>query len=162
MKHFKGLMFLGAIAMLCILRVQAQSITISGEGLQPFTIDAATFHDMKQSVVMAKAHDGSVHRYTGVSMADLLAKAGVLLGDTAKKQNVMSYVVVTAADNYKAMYTMAEVDTLFANRVIIVADKSDKKPLTPEDGPFQIIVPGEKKHGRWVRQVNSIQLFVVK
>jgi hypothetical protein len=141
---------------------KAQNITISGDSLETQTISMGTFQDMHQSVVMAKAHDEKVHRYTGVSLADLLKKTGVLLGDSAKRNTVKSYIVVTAADNYRAIYSLAEIDPLFANRLIILANKMDKRPLPATEGPLQIIVPGEKKHARWVRQVNSIQLVVVK
>jgi hypothetical protein len=144
------------------LKAQVQSIAISGEGITPLTITKGMFADMKQVVVMAKAHDEKVHRYSGVTIADLLTKAGVMLGDSAKKHTVTSYIIVTAADNYKAIYTMAEIDPLFANRSIILADREDKKALPVQDGPFQIIVPGEKKHGRWIRQVTGIQVFQVK
>jgi hypothetical protein len=150
------------ITLIFTLNTQAQSITISGEGITPLTITKGMFADMRQVVLMAKAHDEKVHRYSGVTIADLLTKAGVLLGDSAKKHTVTSYIIVTAADNYKAIYTMAEIDPLFANRSIILADREDKKALPVHDGPFQIIVPGEKKHGRWIRQVTGIQVFQVK
>ncbi|MBS7566225.1 molybdopterin-dependent oxidoreductase [Mucilaginibacter sp. Bleaf8] len=150
--------FIGGI----VATAQAQSITISGDSLETKAISMGEFQDMHQSVVMAKAHDEKVHRYTGVSLADLLKKAGVMLGDSAKRATVKSYVIVTAADNYRAIYALSEIDPLFANRLIILANRADKKPLPSQDGPFQIIVPGEKKHARWVRQVNSIQLVVVK
>jgi hypothetical protein len=150
------------ITLTLALKTQAQSITISGEGITPLTVTKGMFADMKQAVVMAKAHDEKVHRYSGVTIADLLTKAGVTLGDSAKKHTVTSYIIVKAADNYKAIYTLAEIDPLFANRVIILADKEDKKALPVPDGPFQIIVPGEKKHGRWIRQVTGIEVVQVK
>jgi transposase-like protein len=158
---FMGLSVL-MITLMFALKTQAQNVTISGEGLSPLTITKGMFADMKQVVIMAKAHDEKVHRYSGVTIADLLTKAGVTLGDSAKKHTVTSYIIVTAADNYKAIYTLAEIDPLFANRSIILADKADKKVLPVQDGPFQIIVPGEKKHGRWIRQVTGIEVVQVK
>lgn len=156
-----GLMVL-IISLASLLKTQAQNITIKGEGITPLTISKGMFADMKQAVVMAKAHDEKVHRYSGVTIASLLTKAGVMLGDSAKKHTVTSYIIVTAADNYKAIYTLAEIDPLFANRIIILADREDKKALPLQDGPFQIIVPGEKKHGRWIRQVTGIEVVQVK
>lgn len=143
------------------LKLNAQTITISGAGIQPLVVSKSMFQDMKQVVIMAKAHDEKVHRYSGVTIADLLTKAGIILGDTAKRKTIVSCLVVTAADNYKAIYALSEVDPLFANRTIIVADRMDKKPLPEDDGPFQIIVPGEKKQARWVRQVTAIEVVVL-
>ncbi|MFD1258615.1 molybdopterin-dependent oxidoreductase [Mucilaginibacter terrae] len=142
--------------------VYAQGVTITGDDIIPITLTKAMFANMKQVVVMAKAHDEKVHRYSGVPLTDILAKAGVMMGDSAKKKTIMTYIVVTAADNYKAIYTLPEIDLLFANRTIILADRTDKKPLPSESGPFQIIVPGEKKHARWMRQVTSIHVVRVK
>jgi hypothetical protein len=140
----------------------AQNVLISGEGLNTTTITRATFADMRQVVVMAKAQDEKVHRYSGVSLANILNKAGLAPDDSTHRKMVNTYVVITAADGSKAMYTLAEIDPLFANRSIILADREDKKPLSAEDGPFQIIVPGEKLHARWLRQVSGIQVVQIK
>jgi hypothetical protein len=154
--------WIALILMAFTLSARAQSVTISGEGITPINITKAMFADMKQVVVMAKAHDEKVHRYSGVTIADLLIKAGVMLGDSAKSKTINSYIIVTAADNYKAIYTIPEIDPLFATRSIILSNRADKRPLATEDGPFQIVVPGEKKHVRWVRQVTGIQVVIVK
>ena len=50
---------------------------------------------------------------------------------------------------------LAELDSGFTDRVVILADRRDGKPLAENAAPFQI-VPGEKKHGRWIRQVVSL------
>lgn len=144
------------------LNAHAQSVTISGEGITTSTIAKDVFANMKQVVVMAKGHDEKVHRYSGVTLADILTKAGVSLGEDAKRKTVSSYIVITAADNYKAIYALSEIDPLFASRSIILVDKEDKKILPASNGPFQVIVPGEKKYGRWIRQVTAIQVFQVK
>jgi len=60
------------------------------------------------------------------------------------------------------MFTLAEIDPLFASTSIIIATSVDGKSLPENNGPFQIIAPGDKKHGRWIRQVQSIELHVLK
>lgn len=143
--------------------IQAQNVTISGDGIAiPLTITKGMFAEQKQVVVMAKAHDEKVHRYSGVTIANLLAKAGLTLGDTAKRSTIKTYVIITAADNYQAIFALAELDPVFANRTIILADRADRKPLMAEYAPFQVIVPGEKKHARWIRQVTGIQVVNMK
>lgn len=141
---------------------RAQNITISGDDISTVTFTKAMFAQLKPVVIMAKAHDEKVHRYTGVALADVLKKAGVELGDSVKKTTITSYIVVTAADNYKAIYTLPEIDPAFANRTVILANRVDKQPLPEDYAPYQIIVPGEKKHARWVHQVTGIQLVKVK
>ena len=68
------------------------------------------------------------------------------------------FVVVEAADGYRAVFALAELDPEFTDRVILLADRRDDKPLPGQAGPFQIIVPGEKKHARWVRQVIRLKV----
>ncbi|MDT3403135.1 hypothetical protein [Mucilaginibacter terrae] len=141
---------------------KAQNITISGKGINSFNFTKAMFANLKPVVLMAKGHDEKVHRYTGVALADVLKNSGVILGDSAKKKTIVSYIIVTAADNYKAIYTLPEIDPLFANRTIILANKVDKQLLPEGYAPYQIIVPGERKHARWLRQVVSIELVTVQ
>jgi hypothetical protein len=39
-----------------------------------------------------------------------------------------------------------------------VVTKRDGKPLSDKDGPFQLVVPGEKRGARWVRQVTALKI----
>ncbi|WP_295769536.1 molybdopterin-dependent oxidoreductase [uncultured Mucilaginibacter sp.] len=155
------LSLLAILTILCV-NVSAQNITISGQDITTVTLGKAEIMALKPVIVMAKGHDQKVHRYAGAALADVLKRAGVTLGDSSKRKTILSYIVVTAADNYKAIYALSEIDPLFANRTIILAYKVDKKALPENDAPFQIIVAGEKIHSRWVRQVSAIELVTAK
>jgi hypothetical protein len=39
--------------------------------------------------------------------------------------------------------------------VILLADRRDGQPLAAAEGPLRLVVPDEKRHARWVRQVRS-------
>jgi hypothetical protein len=69
-----------------------------------------------------------------------------------------SSVLVEAADKYQVVFALPELDSLFTDRVILLADTCDGKPLPEKNGPLQIIVPDEKRHARWVRQVKSLTI----
>jgi hypothetical protein len=81
--------------------------------------------------------------------------AGVKLGEQLRGQEMTAYALVKAADNYQAIFA-AELDPGFTDRVIFLAGQRDGKPLSAKEGPLRIIVPGEKRHARWVRQVTSL------
>jgi len=51
---------------------------------------------------------------------------------------------------------LPEIDPAFTDRVIILADRRDGGPLTDKEGPWQVVVPGEKRQARWVRQVVAL------
>jgi hypothetical protein len=44
------------------------------------------------------------------------------------------------------------------DHVILLADTKDGQPLPPREGPFRIVVPGEKRPARWVRQVTALEV----
>jgi len=70
-------------------------------------------------------------------------------------------LLVTAADGYKALFALPELDDDFASRSIILANKRDGQPLDAKEGPFRIIVPLDQRPARWVRNVISFQIVRV-
>jgi hypothetical protein len=44
------------------------------------------------------------------------------------------------------------------DKAVYVVTKRDGKPLSDKDGPFQLVVPGEKRAARWVRQVTALSI----
>jgi hypothetical protein len=103
--------------------------------------------------VRAKGHNGVESQFEGVPLSEILARAGVPAGKELRGKAVALYLVVEAADSYRAVFALPELDPAFAERVILLADRRDGKPLSDHEGPLQVIVPGEKRHARWVRQV---------
>ncbi len=71
-------------------------------------------------------------------------------------------LTVEAADGYKVVFALAEIDSAFAVRDIILADKRDGKPLDTMEGPLRIIAPGDKRGALWVRQGNTLRLIAIK
>jgi hypothetical protein len=65
-------------------------------------------------------------------------------------------VVIEAADGHRAVFSLAELCPDFVDRVTLLVDTKDKQPLPPGEGPFRIIVPGDKLRGRWVCQVKAV------
>jgi DMSO/TMAO reductase YedYZ molybdopterin-dependent catalytic subunit len=98
--------------------------------------------------------------YNGVSLCNVLRAAGVKLGEAAmpSREAVTSYVVVDAADGYRAVFALAELDPAQTDRVILLADRKDGQPLTAAEGPLRVVVPGEKLPARWVRQVKAVSI----
>jgi hypothetical protein len=105
--------------------------------------------------VTAQDHDAVAH-FEGVSLAALLTSAGIQLGDK------LQALLVEAADGYKVVFALAELDPAFATREIILADKRDGKPMDAKEGPFRIVAPGDKRPARWVRQVTVLKVIAIK
>jgi len=105
--------------------------------------------------VRARDHDGTEATFTGVALVDLLRLAGVPLGTELRGGNMALYLLIDAADDYRVVFALPELDPAFTERVVLLADHRDGQPLAAAEGPLRLVVPDEKRHARWVRQVRS-------
>lgn len=156
-----------ATALLFFLTIALNSyaqtvLTISGEVTKPLNLQASDLKAMPHAEVTGIDRDNKEHRYSGIPLADLLRQAGTTLGNDLRGENLMKYVVVRAIDGYEALFALPELDPMFAGRTILLADTVDGTPLPGGVGPYRIIVPGEKRPARWVREVNAIEVRFAK
>jgi hypothetical protein len=96
--------------------------------------------------------------FQGVALRDVLIKAGIPLGDALRGPALARVVIASAPDGYRVVYAIAELDAAFTDQVVLVADRRDGRPLLPDTGPLQIVVPSDKRPARWIRQVNKIEV----
>jgi len=62
------------------------------------------------AVDVRNPHIERAEHYEGVRLSDLLAKAGVPLGEKLRGRALASYTVVQASDGYSVVYSIAEID----------------------------------------------------
>lgn len=154
-----GSLCLALLTLVMVAGVAAQqkpaSLRIEGFVDKPGTFDAKSFAGLKRITLKVDDH-GEPAVYEGVSLTEVLALAGAPVADRMRGAQLSLVVVARGADDYVVAYSLAELDPGFTDRVAILADRRDGKLLAENAAPFQIIVPGEKKHGRWIRQVVSL------
>ncbi|WP_428331398.1 molybdopterin-dependent oxidoreductase [Mucilaginibacter sp.] len=138
------------------------SVKVTGEVITPLDLKLADLTQFKQTEVIRKDKDGNDHKYSGVVLSDILAKAGVTLGKDLRGKNLTKYILIEAIDGYQVVFALAELDKDFTNRTIILANQIDGKPLAATEGPFRIIVQDEKKPARCIKQVISIKVQAAK
>jgi arsenic resistance protein ArsH len=141
---------------------QPAAVKVTGEVTTPLTLTAADLAAMPQTEDSAKDKQGVMHRYSGVAIADILNKAGVTTGSQLRGKNMAKYLLVSCADGYQVVFSLAELDQSITDRVVILADKEEGKPLAAGVGPFKLIVPGEKKPARNCFQVTTLMVGVAK
>jgi len=44
----------------------------------------------------------------------------------------------------------------------LLAYQEDGNPLKKGEGPFRMIVPKDKKHARWIREISTIKILFAK
>jgi len=128
-------------------------LRIKGEVPHPFTLTADEFAKLPRQSVRARDHDGKDAEFEGVAVFEVLKRSGLKLGEDLRGTAVALYLVVEASDGYRAVFALPEIDPACTDRTILLADRRDGKPLSDREGSLRIVVPGEKRHARWVRQV---------
>jgi hypothetical protein len=112
-----------------------------------------------QIQIPARNDSGAMETWAGVPLIEILRKAGAPVDDRLRGRNMAAYVLVIAADGYRAVYALPEVDPKFSpQRRILVADTLDGKPLGGDFGNLRIANQGEGAFARWVRQVIAIEV----
>ncbi len=87
---------------------------------------------------------------------EVLKLAGVKFGEDLRGKSLALYLLVEAADGYRAVFALPELDPASTDKMVLLADKHDGKSLDDKEGPLRIVVPDEKRQARWVRQVTSL------
>ncbi|HEX3744271.1 MAG TPA: molybdopterin-dependent oxidoreductase [Bryobacteraceae bacterium] len=123
------------------------------------TLSLADIAAMPRTTVQGKAHDGKEHTFEGVSMAELLHRAGMPQGENLRGPILARYLVVSAHDGYRAVFSLPEFDPAFTTNISVLADKMDGQALSDRDGPLRLVLPAEKREARWVRMVERIELM---
>lgn len=136
----------------------AQVLKVEGEVARPLKLSAADLAKLPRLTVNAKDHDGKATTFEGVALVEVLRLAGVEFGEKMRGKNLALFLVVGAADGYKAVFALPELDAAFTDAVIILADRRDGKTLSEAEGTWRIVVPHEKRQGRWVRQVVTLTI----
>jgi hypothetical protein len=119
------------------------------------TLTAAQLSALPRDSVRMRFHDGPEHLFTGPRLATLLRQAGVKV-DSLRGRGTAQYLLVEATDGYRSVFSLGEIaDDIGAGRAIL-ADRMDGAPLPASEGPFRMVVPGDRRPARSVRQVARV------
>jgi hypothetical protein len=94
----------------------------------------------------------------GVPLHAILARAGVPVGRHRRGHHPVEYVIAEAADGYRALFSLAEIDPALGGSAIYVIDRRGGQPLAAAEGPWRMVVPGDSMRSRWLRQLVALRL----
>jgi DMSO/TMAO reductase YedYZ molybdopterin-dependent catalytic subunit len=140
----------------------ADTLRVGGEVKNPFTLTTGDIAALPHRSVSVAGEKNGNDVYQGVAVVELLRRAGAPLGSDLRGPKMKLYVLVKARDGYAAVFALPEFDAGFTDRVILLADRSQGQALGAVEGPFRLVVPGEKRRARWVRQVTDIEVMSAK
>lgn len=133
-------------------------LVVYGDIVSPYRLTIDEIRALPQVSVQETPHGGTAANYSGPKLEDVLAKADLPRGPALRGAEMLRYIVVEAVDGYRALFALAEIDSAFRKNPPILAIARDGGPLDEDAAPFQVIVPGEERHARWVRQVACIRI----
>jgi hypothetical protein len=136
-------------------------LKVAGIGGKTVPFVEVTLAKLPQQTVKTSDH-GTPVEYQGVLLSDVLAQVDRPVGDKFHKTAAAYYLVADAADGYRAVFSWAELDPSIAEKTVYVVFKRDGKDLAESEGPFALVVPGEKRNARWVRQLQSLRILLAQ
>jgi len=149
------------LLLLMVGSASSQQITVQNDQSGHVVLSAADIAALPHTIVKVNGHDGTA-TYSGVPVATLLEKAGITFGESLRGKRLASCLLVEAADGYRVVIALPELDPGFTDKQILLADKPETHPLDDKDGPYRIVIPDEKRMARWVRQVKTLKIVDVQ
>lgn len=139
---------------------QCQQLTVQVEAGKQVVLSRADIEALPHVKVTTSA-SGASATFEGVALEAVLEKAGVEFGSSLKGKRLASCLLVEAADGYRVVIALPELDPAFTDKQVVLAFLKDGKPLDEKEGPYRIVIPDEKRMARWVRQVTTLKVVDV-
>jgi DMSO/TMAO reductase YedYZ molybdopterin-dependent catalytic subunit len=133
-------------------------LQVSGEVTTPLDLGSSDLASMPRTKLSTKDHEGKPSVFEGVLLTEILKKAGVNRGAPLRGGALTQYLLVEARDGYRVVFALPELDQEFTDGIVLLADQRDGKPLVAPEGPLRLVVPAEKRHARWVREVTTLTI----
>jgi molybdenum ABC transporter molybdate-binding protein len=97
--------------------------------------------------------------FTGTRLLNVFdAAGGAKLPNDSNNAKLRTTVMVTGADGYQVALGWGELDPEFGAAPILLAYEQDGKPMGDKQGMARLVVPGDKRGGRYVSTVKSIDI----
>jgi DMSO/TMAO reductase YedYZ molybdopterin-dependent catalytic subunit len=164
-----GLFIVCMLAVSQGISASGSSLAISdGDSLQlvvpggaTISIGRATLASLPHTQVSAAVHGEPPTLWSGAPLIEILHLADAPQAKQLRGHEMTKIARVTGADGYQVVFSLTELDADFSNTTVILGDQHNGKPLSTDDGPFRLVVPGDKRAARWVRNVRSIEVVDV-
>jgi len=149
------------VLMLDAAVVKCQQLTIQIQSAKPIVLTRAEVEALPRVEVKTGGPETEV-TFAGVSLKALLEKAGFDFGESLRGKRLASCLLVEAADGYRVVIALPEIDPAFTDKQFVLAFSRNGKPLDEKEGPYRIVIPDEKRMARWVRQVTTLKIVDVE
>jgi len=142
----------------------APSFRLGGAVESPRTFDAAALAALPSARQAVDYYSGSAglvsQTYVGIPLAELLDDAVVRVDPTVKNDILRKVVVVTGSDCYEVVLSLGELRPDFGGsaQALVAYATGDGSALSASEGAMRLVVPGDKKGGRYVSNIVRISV----
>ena len=126
--------------------------------LSPAQLATIPRHDLR----VAGENSTDSATVSGVTLWDLMQKAGVPAAAASGRQRGSMYVRLKGSDGQSAMFGLVEIDPSFSKRTVLVADRRNGQALDAVEGPWRAFVPDDIRHARWIRGLVLVEVDTLK
>lgn len=138
------------------LPAAAQDLTIVGLDGKAKVLKAADLAAFPRAEV-AVPQDAGSKTYEGPVLAYVLRAGGLPVGPRLHGDPLRAFVIVTGADGFQAVFSLAELDKDYHQGTVVLGDKVDGQALPAREGPWRLAVSGDRKRWRSVHGVTRIE-----
>lgn len=139
----------------------AAAVEVAGAVATPLRLTAADMVALPRASVETRS-DGVAVKYEGVWLHEVLKKAGVPAGTELRGKALASYVIAEAQDGYQVVFSLAELDPMFTDNQVLLADTANGKPLSGAQGSFRLVAPKEKRGARSIRMLTWLEVVQLR
>jgi len=121
------------------------------------SVPATSLQKLPRDSVRMVFHGQATALYEGVSLAGVLREVGVQM-DSLRGPALATRLVVEAADGYRVVLALADLDPTLGGRRVLLADRMNGRPLPPDEAPWRLVVTGDQRPLRSARQRTTIRV----
>jgi Oxidoreductase molybdopterin binding domain len=140
----------------------AATLGVTGDLPMPLKLTLADLAAMPRQTAKVPSANGPDTVYEGVTLFEILKRAGAPNGGSLRGNALASYVLAKASDGYQVVFTLGEIDPSFGNQTILVADHRDGAPLSGNQGSIRLVVPNDHEGARSVRMLETLEFVRLK
>ena len=101
--------------------LQCQQLTVQIDSGKQVVLSLADLEALPHIRVTASEHSSAPVEFEGVTLKSVLEKAGIAFGESMKGKRLTNCLLVEAADGYRAVIALPELDPAFTDKQTLLA-----------------------------------------
>jgi molybdopterin-dependent oxidoreductase-like protein protein len=149
----------GSVSSPADARPRPGQFSVGGDVEQTLNLTVADLEALPQQTLEVTFQSGSTtetHTCTGPLLLDVLNLATPTFDPAIKNDKLRHFVAVTGSEGYRVVIAWGEFDPDFEAKTLLLATTEDGVSLA-DAGP-RLVVPGDRRGGRYVTNVVTIRL----